>query len=123
MVETGRLEEAKTIFKGLTSADPFDSVFHCQLAGIYFKQKDLENAFEEYDTSIRLNLANVDALSGRGELFLMKGKYEDGIQDLRKAIESDPEGKKQSSIRARGLLLSLRDAIEKDDKKAEAKGG
>lgn len=122
LVETGRLDEAKLVFKGLVAADPYDSVFHCQLGGIYFKQKDLENAFKELDDSIRLNLANVDALAGRGELYLMQEKFEEGISDLRTAIESDPKGEKQSSIRARGLLLSLRDAIEHEDGKAEATG-
>lgn len=120
LVETGQLEEAKIIYEGLVSADPYDSVFHCQLGGIYFKQKEFEKAFDEYNASIRYNLANVDALAGRGELYLMQEKYEDGIEDLRKAVENDPQGTKKSSMRARGLLLSLRDAVEKN--KTEAKG-
>lgn len=120
LIEMGNLEAAKTIYKGLVAADPFDSVFHCQLGGIYFRQKDFENAFKEYDAAIRFNLANVDALAGRGELYLMQEKYKEGIEDLRKAVENDPQAKKQSSIRARGLLLSLRDALEKNNKKAEA---
>ncbi len=122
LIQTGRLDEAKTIYQGLVAADPYDSVFHCQLGGIYFKQKELEKAFKEFEDSIRLNFANVDALAGRGELFLMQGKYEEGIEDLRKAIENDPDGKKQSSVRARGLLLSLKNAVESEEKKAEAKG-
>lgn len=120
LVETGRLEEAKIIYQGLIAADPFDSVFHCQLGGIYFKQKDYENAFKEYDDSIRFNLANVDALAGRGELYLMQEKYREGIEDLKKAVENDPKATKQSSIRARGLLLSLKDAMENKDKKSGA---
>jgi tetratricopeptide (TPR) repeat protein len=118
MIQTGRLDEAATIFKGLVAADPYDSVFRCQLAGIYFKQKKFETASREYDASIGLNLANVDALAGRGELYLMQGKYAEGIEDLKKAIENDPQGTKPSSIRARGLLLSLRDAFDRDGKKA-----
>ena len=116
LIETGRLEEAKVIYKGLVAADPYDSVFHCQLGGIYFKEKDIDKAFIEFDDSIRLNFANVDALAGRGEIYLMQEKFEEGIADLKKAIENDPKGEKQSSIRARGLLLSLRNAMEKDGK-------
>ncbi len=115
LVETGQLEEAKIIYEGLVAADPYDSVFHCQLGGIYFKQKDFEGAFDEYNASIRYNLANVDALAGRGELYLMQEKYEAGIEDLRKAVENDPQRTKKSSMRARGLLLSLRDAFEKSN--------
>lgn len=120
LIQNWRLEEAKIIYKGLVAADPYDSVFHCQLAGIYFKQKDYENAFRAYDSSIRLNIANVDALAGRGELYLMQGKYKEGISDLRKAIENDPSGKKQSSMRARGLLISMKDAMEENQEKAQA---
>ncbi len=121
LIQTGRLEDAKIIYKGLVAADPYDSVFHSQLGGLYFRQKDFDNAFKEYDSAIRLNLANVDALSGRGELYLMQEKYQEGIEDLKKAIENDPQGTKQSSIRARGLLLSLRDAYEKGEEKTKAK--
>jgi len=32
--------------------------------------------------------------------------------DLKKAVENDPRGSKQSSIRARAILLSLRDAVK-----------
>ncbi|NNE65781.1 MAG: hypothetical protein HKN33_04380 [Pyrinomonadaceae bacterium] len=112
LIETGRLEEAETIYKGLVAADPYDSVFHCQLGAIYFRKQDFNSAFERFDDSIRLNKANVDALAGRGELFLMKQEYELGIVDLKQAVENDPHGKKQSSIRARAILLSLRDAVE-----------
>jgi tetratricopeptide (TPR) repeat protein len=119
LIEMGNLEEAKTIYQGLIAADPFDSVFHCQLGGIFFRQKNFEKAFKEYDAAIRFNLANVDALAGRGELYLMREKYKEGIEDLRKAVENDPHAKKQSSIRARGLLLSLRDALENKEHRAE----
>lgn len=120
LIQTWRLEEAKIIYKGLVAADPYDSVFRCQLGGIYFKLKDYENAFREYGASIRLNHANVDALAGRGELYLMQGLYEKGISDLQKAIENDPTGEKQSSMRARGLLLSMKDAMDKSQEKAQA---
>ncbi|MDH3494224.1 MAG: tetratricopeptide repeat protein [Acidobacteriota bacterium] len=121
LMETGRLDEAETIYKGLVAADPYDSVFHSQLGAIYFRKQDYNQAFRQFDDSIRLNKANVDALAARGELLLMKQKYEQGITDLKKAVENDPNGTKQSSIRARALLLSLRDAVEK--RQAEAGPG
>lgn len=119
LMETGRLEEAETIYKGLVAADPYDSVFHSQLGAIYFRKQEYNEAFRLFDDSIRLNKANVDALAARGELLLMKQKYEQGITDLKRAVENDPRGTKQSSIRARAILLSLRDAVEK----RQAEGG
>jgi uncharacterized protein YegP (UPF0339 family) len=61
---------------------------------------------------LRFNIANVDALAGRGELYLTKGDAKKGIADLRAALENDPEGKHPATVRARALLLSLRNAAQ-----------
>ena len=113
LLNSGRLEEARQIYAGLVAADPFDSVFHCHLGAVLWRMGELDRAFEEYDASIRFNIANVDALAGRGELYLLKGEVKKGVVDLRKALENDPKGAHPSSIRARALLLSLRQAAEK----------
>ena len=109
---TGRLEEARQIYAGLVAADPFDSVFHCHLGAVLFRMGKHDEAFEEYEAAIRLNIANVDALAGRGELYLLKGEVKQGIEDLRAALEKDPKATYPSSIRARALLLSLRRAAK-----------
>jgi tetratricopeptide (TPR) repeat protein len=110
LFNSGRLEEARKIYAGLVAADPFDSVFHCHLGAVLWRQGEPDKAFEEYSASIRLNIANVDALAARGELYLLKGEVKKGIEDLRAALENDPKGTHPSSIRARALLLSLRQA-------------
>jgi tetratricopeptide (TPR) repeat protein len=110
---SGKLEEARQIYAGLVAADPFDSVFHCHLGAVLFRMGELDKAFEEYDASIRLNISNVDALSARGELYLLKGEVKKGIEDLRAALENDHAGTHPSSIRARALLLSLRQAASR----------
>ena len=113
LLNSGKLEEARQIYAGLVAADPYDSVFHCHLGAVYFRMGEIDKAFEEYDAAIRLNIANVDALSARGELYLLKGEVKKGLEDLRAALENDPKGTHPSSIRARALLLSLRQAASK----------
>ena len=113
LLNSGRLEEARQIYAGLVAADPYDSVFHCHLGAVLFRMGELDKAFEEYDASIRLNISNVDALSARGELYLLKGEVKKGIEDLRAALENDAQGSHPSSIRARALLLSLRQAASR----------
>ena len=113
LLNTGKLEEARQIYAGLVAADPFDSVFHCHLGAALWQLGDTEKAFEAFDASIRLNIANVDALASRGELYLLKGEVKKGIEDLRAALVNDPQGTHPSSIRARALLLSLRQAANK----------
>lgn len=110
MLNTGRLEEARQIYAGLVAADPFDSVFHCHLGAVLWRMGETEQAFEEYDAALRFNVANIDALAGRGELFLQKGEIKRGIEDLRQAVQLDPNAERPASVRARALLLSLRQA-------------
>ncbi len=107
MLNSGKLEEAREIYTGLVAADPYDSVFHCHLGAVYLRQGELEKAFIEYQAALRFNLANVDALAGRGEIFILKGENKRGLEDLRKALENDPEGRRPSTARARNLLLAL----------------
>lgn len=114
LLNTGRLEEARDIYAGLVAADPFDSVFHCHLGAVLWRLGETERAFEEYDASLQFNLANVDALAGRGELYLQKGEIKRGIEDLQQAVQFDPNAKHPASVRARALLLSLRQAARQN---------
>ena len=110
MLNTGRFEQAREIYRGLVAADPFDSVFHCHLAATHHRLGDLDAALEEYTASLRFNIANADALVGRGEIYLYQRKVAEAITDLRAAVEADPEGKKPSTVRARAVLLALKEA-------------
>ncbi|HEX8248383.1 MAG TPA: tetratricopeptide repeat protein [Pyrinomonadaceae bacterium] len=113
LMNRGKLEEARRIYSGLVAADPYDSVFHCHLGAVLFRMGEHEKAFAEYDAALRYNIANVDALAGRGELYIMRGEVKKGVEDLRAALEKDPQGERPTSQRARALLLSMREAARK----------
>jgi tetratricopeptide (TPR) repeat protein len=110
LLNSGKLEEARQIYAGLVAANPYDSVFHCHLGAVYMRMGEIDKAFDEFDASLRFNIANVDAYAGRGEIYLQKGEIKKGIEDLRKALENDPNGEHPATLRARALLLSLRQA-------------
>jgi tetratricopeptide (TPR) repeat protein len=114
LLESGRIEEAKDIYQGLVAADPSDSVFHCHLGSIFVRLGKTDEAFDEFNLALDYNIANVDAFVGRGEIQLSRGKVQDAIDDFRKAIEYDSEAKRGSTVRARAILLALKDAIEKE---------
>src|SRR5262249_26625293 len=101
MLTSGKLQEAKQIYQGLVAADPYDSVFHCHLAATHHKLGELDEAMEEYTKALEFNYANIDALSGRGEIYFNRGRLSDAVTDLKSAIELDPEGKFASTVRAR----------------------
>ncbi len=113
LLERGKIEEAKDIYQGLVAADPFDSVFHCHLGSIFARLNNPDEAFEHFELALRYNIANVDALVGRGEIYLSRGEVQKAIGDLKKAIELDSENKRGSSVRAKAILFALKDAIEK----------
>lgn len=112
MMTSGKLEQAKQIYKGLVEADPYDSVFHCHLAAAYHKSGELDNAASEYSKALDFNFGNIDALSGRGEIYFNQGKLTEAVSDLKSAVDLDPEGKFPSSVRARAVLLAIKEIVE-----------
>lgn len=112
LLNSGKLSEAKQIYSGLVAADPYDSVFHCHLAAVHHRLGELDEAFQQYSEALNFNFANVDALAGRAEIQLTRGKLAAGIADLKQAIEIDPEGARPSTLRARALMLALKRALD-----------
>ena len=112
MLKSGNLQTALDIFKGLVAASPHDSVFHCNLAAVYVGMEDYEEAMKAYSRSIELNIANVDALVGRSELYLRAGKVPEALKDIEVAIKADPEAKKDNTKRARTTLMMLKKMAE-----------
>ena len=113
LFSSGKYDEARQIYAGLVAADPFDSVFHCHLGATLWRLGEYEKAFAEYDTALRYNFANVDALAGRGELNMMHGKLQAGLEDLQAAIKHDIKATRASTVRARAILIALKKEIEK----------
>lgn len=106
----GRLAEALTIYRGLAAADPYDSVFRCHLAAALLRTGDAEAALTEFDAALRLNVANGDALSGRGEARLRLGQFSEAVKDLTAAVALDPKAARPSTARALSLLNAVREA-------------
>lgn len=107
LMNSGKLEEARVIYRGLVAADPTDSVFHCHLGAVELRLGRAAEAAEEFDAALRYNRANVDALSGRGEARLQLGRAAEAVEDLRAAVALDSQARRPSAIRARALLASL----------------
>jgi tetratricopeptide (TPR) repeat protein len=120
MLNSGKLEEAKTIYRGLVAADPNDSVFHCHLAATQHRMGEIDEALAGYEQALALNHTNIDSLVGRGEILYMRGEFTTALTDLRRAIELDPRGQRPSTQRARALVLALKEALEKQEALAQS---
>ncbi len=112
MMTRGQSESALDIFKGLVAASPYDSVFHCHLAAVYTQLERFPEAMEEYTQALQLNIANVDAMVGRSELYLREGKVAEALKDLQGALQLDPEARRDTTKRARVTLMVLRKMAE-----------
>jgi tetratricopeptide (TPR) repeat protein len=110
LLNGGRAEEALTIYRGLAAADPYDSVFRCHHAAALLRLGNAEAALVEFDAALRLNVANVEALSGRGEARLRLGHFSDAVKDLSNAAALDPRAERPSTARALSLLKAVREA-------------
>ena len=110
MMNSGKLEEARAIYRGLVAASPYDSVFHCHLAAAHLRTGEVDEALAHFDLALRYNIANVDALVGRGETFLNRGQFVEALKDLRAALELDTQARRPSTMRARAMLLALKEA-------------
>ena len=116
LYNSGKVEQAREIYRGLVAAAPLDSVFHCHLAASHHRLDNLDEALAEYTAALRFNFANQDALAGRGEIYLQRGRLAEALSDLRAALELDPEGKRPTTLRARAILVAIKEAMEKTSK-------
>ncbi|WP_245767283.1 tetratricopeptide repeat protein [Stigmatella erecta] len=117
----GNTQAAIDIFKGLTAAAPYDSVFHCHLGAAYVQAERFQEGLEAFNRSLQLNIANVDALGGRSELLLREGKVAEALADIQAALQLDPEAKRETTQRARTALLLLQSMAEDTEADASKK--
>ena len=132
LYQEGKFHDAQTIFEGLVLANPYDSYFHNVLGAVYQQLDKDEEAGQEYTLAIDLDKENLHAYVNRGELLLQNGDFDKALDDLQVAIELDPKGHDQASIRARALVEATANAIaalqkalkeqSKKDTKTQKKG-
>lgn len=115
MFKSGQIQGSLEIFEGLVAASPYDSVFHCHLAASYARMERFEEAKKSYTRSLELNIANVDALVGRGELYLRESKLPEALKDIQQALKLDPQATRDTTKRARATLLALQRMAESEE--------
>ncbi len=115
MFKSGQIRGALDIFEGLVAASPYDSVFHCHLAATYARLERFDEAKASYTRALELNVANVDALVGRGELYLRERKLSPALKDIQQALKLDPQATRDTTKRARATLLVLQKMAEAGD--------
>ena len=100
--ESGRLDEAATIYKMGETLGPPSTDLTVAGADLLSDQGELEAAQTVYEEVLRGNLDNPDAYHGLGRIYLRQGRYEQAIKSLQQALHL--------GRRDVGLLVDLADA-------------
>jgi Tfp pilus assembly protein PilF len=108
----GQLEEAKKVFEGLAVLDGKNAYVHGILGSIYQQEEKFDLAIARYTMALSNFPQDINSLANRGEVFLRLGKFKEAADDLKKAIELDPEKKHPSANRARMLIAITQEALK-----------
>jgi len=104
LLQTGQLDDAAVIFKGLVALSPRVSYFHTALGAIALAAGRPEEALARLDEAVRLDGKNAEALVHRGEARLRSGRSNEALADLRAAVALDERQVRQVTQRAKALL-------------------
>ena len=108
----GRLIEAKKIFEGMAALDSRNPYIHGMLAAIYQKEGNDEAAIARYSLALRLFPKDIQSRCNRAELLLKAGRVMEAADDLKAAIELDPDHKHPAANRARLLAVLTAETLQ-----------
>ncbi|GIW71995.1 MAG: hypothetical protein KatS3mg102_1537 [Planctomycetota bacterium] len=109
LLREGQHEQALTMFEGLIALNPRDpNLWVWKGSTLHRMGPDrVEDAIKAYTRALELDPKHVTALANRGELNVVAGRYEEGLKDLKAAVENDPKGEDPTTVRARAILATV----------------
>ena len=126
LFQQGRYKEAKAIYDGLVASNPDIWYFHAALGAIQLEAKEAGFADEEFSLefahrnlsrALELNPRDIASCVNRAEVYLYQAKILEAVNDLKRAVEMDPEGTNEQGFRARRLAKEMLAAIEREESK------
>ena len=91
-------QDAEKDYEGVTRLNPFNEQEYLQLGTLYIAREQPDKAIELFDEAIELKPEFARAYSERGRAKLMKGDKNGSVEDLKKALELNPEGEEAQKI-------------------------
>ncbi|MCP4498906.1 MAG: tetratricopeptide repeat protein [Deltaproteobacteria bacterium] len=118
-LKNGKLSDAREVFMGLIALNPVHPYFHLAMGSVEQQEKNLEAAEERYGRAIELSPDLAGAYANRGEVRLALGNGIDGLFDLEKAVQLDPELQEDSTKRANVIYSMLKAGLEEQGEDLE----
>jgi len=107
LYEQGKYDISRLIFSALAVSDSADPNFQKMLGSIYQIQGKWDAAYYHYTQSLRLSPNDIFVIANRGETLIQMQRPREAADDLKRAIQLDPEGSNPVGRRARILLTNL----------------
>ena len=91
LAKQGKTAEAIKVYRQMIDRVPGDEKAHYNLATVYKRKGDLENALYYYRGAARLQPDYIHALYNVGELSVLLGLTKEGVSSYRRALEVNPD--------------------------------
>ncbi|MBI2567967.1 MAG: tetratricopeptide repeat protein [Candidatus Schekmanbacteria bacterium] len=120
LLDQGKVDQARTVYEGLRAMDPNHAYVRATLGAIYMRENRDIDALEQLNEALRLEPDSEYALVNRGEILLKGGFLAEAGRDFKRCIELDPNGKSPAAMRARALVMVVKDMLDNAAKQATA---
>jgi tetratricopeptide (TPR) repeat protein len=107
LYEQGKYEKAKVLFEALATINGADANIHKFLGSIYQVQGSWDAAYYHYTQALKSATNDIFVMVNRGETLLQLQRPREAAEDLKRAIQMDPNGNHPVGRRARVLLSNL----------------
>ena len=122
--QQGKLNEADTIFRGLTALDDKFYYGYAGLGAVALAKQppDLKTAYENLSKAAELNPNDPSVQANLGEVLLRAGKIEEAKKPLERAFQLDPGHNDPGANRARAIVGGLDMIVKEVQKGMQAQG-
>jgi Flp pilus assembly protein TadD len=113
--QEGKLDDAQTLFRGITALDPTSYFGYAGLGAIALAKRppDLDSAHENLTKAAEIKPTDATVQANLGEVLLRMGKVDEAKGHLEKAFQLDPGHNDPGANRARAIVGGL-DMIVKE---------
>lgn len=111
MYEQGRLNEAEDLLRGAVLLNNNSALAHSSLGTVLTAAGKHDEALVELDDAIKLDAKDISAYVNRAEIHLQRADFQAASEDLKRAIELDPEATNSAANRAREIIVAMNQLI------------
>jgi tetratricopeptide (TPR) repeat protein len=107
LYEEGKYDSARVIFEALAVVNSSDPNIQKLLGSIYQIQNKWDAAYYHYTQSLRMAPNDIFVVANRGETLIHMQRPREAAEDLKRAIQLDPQNTNPVGRRARVLFANL----------------